>query len=124
VSRQFGNRPLQRSAAGCRFVAGTIAIQEQLYPCSVEPQKEGERMTRIVYEIVEHDGGWAYKLGDVYSETFANRSQAYEAAKAAAAEQRLAGRTEGISYQDEEGEWHEEVADGRDRPETDVSAGG
>jgi hypothetical protein len=81
-------------------------------------------MTRIIYEIVEHDGGWAYKLGDVYSETFASRSQAYEAAKAAATEQQLAGKTEGISYQDEKGEWHEEVVDGRDRPETDVSAGG
>ena len=22
-------------------------------------------MTRITYEIVEHDGGWAYKVGDV-----------------------------------------------------------
>ncbi len=80
-------------------------------------------MTRITYEIVEHDGGWAYKLGEVFSETFASRSQAYEAAKAAAAEQQLAGKTEGISYQDADGEWHEELADGRDRPETDVSSG-
>ena len=27
-------------------------------------------MTRIIYEIVEHDGGWAYKVGDVFSEPF------------------------------------------------------
>jgi hypothetical protein len=27
-------------------------------------------MTRITYEIVEHDGGWAYKVGDVFSEPF------------------------------------------------------
>ena len=25
-------------------------------------------MTHVTYEIVEHDGGWAYKLGDVFSE--------------------------------------------------------
>ena len=27
-------------------------------------------MTRITYEIVGHDGGWAYKMGDVFSEPF------------------------------------------------------
>jgi hypothetical protein len=27
-------------------------------------------MTKITYEIVEHDGGWAYKVGDVFSEPF------------------------------------------------------
>ena len=30
-------------------------------------------MTRITYEIVEHDGGWAYKVGDVFSEPFRSR---------------------------------------------------
>ena len=27
-------------------------------------------MTKIVYHIVEHDGGWAYKVDGVFSETF------------------------------------------------------
>lgn len=78
-------------------------------------------MARIVYEIVEHDGGWAYKLGDVFSETFRTHDDALNAAKAAAAEQQLAGATEGISYQDASGNWHEEVAEGGDRPEAEVA---
>ena len=77
-------------------------------------------MARIVYEVVEHDGGWAYKLGDVFSETFRSHEDALNAAKAAAAEQQLAGATEGISYQDASGNWHEEVAEGGDRPEAEV----
>ena len=28
-------------------------------------------MSKIHYKIVQHDGGWAYKLGDVFSEPFA-----------------------------------------------------
>ncbi len=77
-------------------------------------------MARVVYEIVEHDGGWAYKLGSVFSETFRTHEDAMNAAKAAAAEQQLAGATEGISYQDASGHWHEEVAEGGDRPEAEV----
>lgn len=77
-------------------------------------------MARIVYEIVEHDGGWAYKLDDVFSETFRSHEEALNAAKAAAAEQQLAGTTEGISYQDASGVWHEEVVEGGDRPQADV----
>jgi Uncharacterized protein conserved in bacteria (DUF2188) len=53
-------------------------------------------MTSIIYVIVEHDGGWAYKLGDVYSETFRNRADALRAAKRAAAEQRVPGDDVGI----------------------------
>ena len=30
-------------------------------------------MTKVVYQIVEHDGGWAYKFNGVFSETFPNR---------------------------------------------------
>jgi len=29
-------------------------------------------MTRIVYEVVEHDGGWAYRVNGVFSETFSS----------------------------------------------------
>lgn len=77
-------------------------------------------MMKVTYQIVEHDGGWAYKLGDVFSETFRSRQAAVDAAKAAASEQQLAGRTEGITYQDADGQWHEEVAEGSDRPQADV----
>ena len=75
----------------------------------------------VRYQIVEHDGGWAYKLGDVFSEPFPSHDQALEAAKRAAAEQEVPGETEGIEYQDERGRWHAEVAKGSDRPDTGVS---
>ena len=75
-------------------------------------------MTRVTYEIVEHDGGWAYKLGDVFSEPFPTREAAVDRAKIVAAEQRAPGETETIEYEDEKGEWHEERSPGSDRPET------
>ena len=78
-------------------------------------------MTKVTYEIVEHDGGWAYKMGTTYSETFASHADALAAAKIAAAEQQVAGRTEGIEYEDAAGKWHGEVSQGDDRPQTEVS---
>ena len=78
-------------------------------------------MTKITYEIVEHDGGWAYKLGGTYSETFPSHDAALHAARQAATEQQVAGSTQGIEYEDASGTWHGEVSEGDDRPETDVS---
>lgn len=78
-------------------------------------------MTDIHYEVVEHDGGWAYRLDGVYSETFPTRDDAHRAAEAVAAEQARPGDAEAISYQDREGEWHEEMAEGGDRPSADVT---
>ncbi|GGE13694.1 hypothetical protein GCM10011390_36010 [Aureimonas endophytica] len=80
-------------------------------------------MSELNYEIVKHDGGWAYKVGDVFSETFPTHDHALAAARDAAERQGLAGETDGISWQDAEGRWHEEVADGADRPETHVVDG-
>jgi hypothetical protein len=77
-------------------------------------------MTKIVYEVVEHDGGWAYKVDGVFSETFPSHDMARAAAERAAKEQAVAGDTTGISYEDKEGLWHDEVSAGDDRPETDV----
>lgn len=77
-------------------------------------------MTKVTYEIVSHDGGWAYKSGDVFSETFASRDDAVAAARAAASEQRIPGSDEELLYEDERGRWKEEHADGSDRPETEV----
>jgi hypothetical protein len=77
-------------------------------------------MTDITYTIVEHDGGWAYKLGDVFSETFATHDAASRAARRAAAEQQLGGKDETISYQNDRGEWKTELSDGGDRPQTHV----
>jgi hypothetical protein len=77
-------------------------------------------MTEVTYQIVEHDGGWAYRLDGTYSETFRSHDLALAAAKRAAMEQRRPGETTGIEYEDARGQWHEEVASGDDRPETDI----
>lgn len=77
-------------------------------------------MAEVIYQIVEHDGGWAYKLGDVFSETFPMREDAVEAARMAAARQELPNDTHLIQYQDEQGRWHDEVAFGGRTPEARV----
>jgi hypothetical protein len=46
-------------------------------------------MVYVTYEIVRHDGGWAYKLGDTLSETYASQEAAVESAKSAAARQKV-----------------------------------
>jgi hypothetical protein len=88
-------------------------------PNSRQPQQE-RSMTRVTYEIVEHDGGWAYRVDGVYSETFPTHDRARKAAERAMKEQSVPGETTGISYEDKDGHWHEEVSAGNDRPETDV----
>jgi hypothetical protein len=77
-------------------------------------------MTKIVYHIVQHDGGWAYKVGESFSETFPNHDAARAAADRAAREQRISGWTAAISWEDEKGVWKEELAEGSDRPDTSV----
>ena len=77
-------------------------------------------MTMIVYEVVEHDGGWTYKVGDVFTETYPTHDEATAAAKAAATEPGLSGDTVPISFEDADGRWHDETADGDDRPEVEV----
>jgi len=77
-------------------------------------------MSHVTYQIVQHDGGWAYKVDGAFSEAFPTHEEALAAARTAAAEQRLPGHSEVIEYEDEHGKWHTENAAGRDRPETDV----
>ena len=77
-------------------------------------------VTKLVYELVEHDGGWAYRVDGVFSETFPSHDMARRAAERAAREQAVPGATTGISYEDKEGRWHDEVSRGDDRPDTEV----
>lgn len=77
-------------------------------------------MAEVHYVVVEHDGGWAYKLGDVFSETFRTRDDAHTAAEIAAAEHKRSGEDETIEYQDKDGRWRVEAAKGSDRPASDV----
>jgi hypothetical protein len=78
------------------------------------------KVTHVTYKIVEHDGGWAYKVGDVFSESFPSKGAAHAAAARAASEQRTPGETTTIEFEDKSGRWHDEIASGSDRPQTDV----
>lgn len=77
-------------------------------------------MADLTYKIVEHDGGWAYRLGATYSETFATHDAARAAAVTASREQRVPDQTAWISYETAGGEWITERADGHDRPDATV----
>ena len=73
-------------------------------------------MPDVIYEIVQHDGGWAYKVNGVFSESFPTHAEALAAARVAAEEQESPGHTETIEYEDDKGKWHTETVSGRDRP--------
>lgn len=77
-------------------------------------------MARIHYKVVAHDGGWAYRLGDVFSEPFATRAAALAAAHRVAREQHVPGEPAMIEFEDEAGRWHTEYSAGNDRPDADV----
>jgi hypothetical protein len=77
-------------------------------------------MAHVIYEIVEHDCGWAYHVDGVLSETFPSHDAARSAAERAAGEQRVPGNTTGISYEDKNGRFRAELSNGRDRPITEV----
>lgn len=78
-------------------------------------------MARITYEIVQHDGGWAYRVDGVYSETFPSRERAVEAAHQAAGEQMVPGDATDILFESENSVWRREHSSGDDRPQTDVA---
>jgi hypothetical protein len=77
-------------------------------------------MAKVVYRIVEHDGGWAYQADGVYSETYPSHDAARAAALRAVGEQRVSGQEAAISYEDAGGIWREELVQGEDRPDTEV----
>lgn len=78
-------------------------------------------MSHVTYELVQHENGWAYRVDGVYSETFPTHDEARRAAERAAGEQRVSGEETGIVYEDSKGRWREEVSEGDDRPDTDVT---
>lgn len=75
---------------------------------------------KIIYHVSRHDGGYAYRANDVWSEPFPDHHSALAAAKSAAQRQHLDGRDAEIEYQTADGVWKTEHADGGDRPETKV----
>jgi len=91
-------------------MSGTAALQRK---CEFP-------MNHFTYKIVPHDDGYAYTVDGVFSEPFATHAAAVAAARRAAAEQRVPGRTETIEYETADGKWHTETAAGNDRPDTEV----
>lgn len=77
-------------------------------------------MARVVYTIVQHGEGWAYRVDKTFSETFPSYDLARKAALDAASEHQQSGSTVGISFEDSSGQWHEELSDGHDRPKVTV----
>jgi hypothetical protein len=77
-------------------------------------------MTKVVYKIIKHENGWAYQARGTISEMFPTHDAALEAAKRAAGEQKVPGETVGIEYETADGQWHEELDPGTDRPQTVV----
>ncbi len=77
---------------------------------------------KLIYEVVEHDDGWAYRVEGSFSETFPSKELAQAAAQRAASEQTLSGETTDILFEDAEGVWRRENSSGQDRPETEVEA--
>lgn len=65
-------------------------------------------MTKIVYEIIQHDGGWAYRVGKVISETFRTREDAHSAARLAAERQHGSVPQHDIEFEDSNYHWHTE----------------
>ena len=77
-------------------------------------------MSHVVYRIVRHGEGWAYRVGETVSETFPNHDAARKAALDVAHEHARPGTTVGIAFEDSAGHWHEELSNGDDRPNTSV----
>jgi len=74
----------------------------------------------VIYHVAQHDEGFAYRMEDVWSETFASHEEALQEARAAASRQRLSGEATEITFQDETGAWQTQEVSGEDRPATGV----
>jgi hypothetical protein len=75
----------------------------------------------ITYHVGPHDGGWAYRLDNVWSEPFETHAAARTAAHQAARRQHLSGQPAEILYQVEDGSWQREIVGAADRPDAAVA---
>src|ERR1700688_2195766 len=98
-------------ASEVRLAAKPASVNDE----TVHKHQE-EYMTKITYEVVEHDGGWAYRVDGVFSETFPSHAAARKAAERVAREQVVPGDAAAIQYEDKNARWHEEQSAGDDRP--------
>ena len=78
-------------------------------------------MAKVTYAIVEHDGGWAYKVGRHLSRRPSRPARRRTSPPAGRrSSSRCRARPPTISWEDERGRWHAEIARGGDRPEVEV----
>lgn len=62
-------------------------------------------MVDIAYEIVPHDNGWAYKLGETLSEVYPTPELAMDSARSAAERQKVGEGDVKIIYPTPDGGW-------------------
>ena len=78
-------------------------------------------MARVTYEVVEHDGGWAYSVGrDLLGDLSDAGGGALARPSVPPASSRTRHAATDIAWEDERGRWHTEASPGDDRPETEV----
>lgn len=77
-------------------------------------------MNTVTYQIIRHDGGWAYRVSETISETFPTHDGARRAAERAAIEQTAPDQPTTIHFEDSRGRWHTERSNGHDKPTTRV----
>ena len=75
--------PAVTLAASPRLVAGATNPEGDTLLAYLS-SSQGFPMAEVTYEIVEHDGGWAYKVDGVFSEPFPTHEDALAAAQSAA----------------------------------------
>src|SRR5215467_7633852 len=83
LCRRGLSRPLGSHHASARSNSALLSMMRR-----ADDQLGELQMTHVIYEIVEHDGGWAYRVDGIVSETFPSHNAARRAAEHAAAEQR------------------------------------
>jgi hypothetical protein len=77
-------------------------------------------VTKLVYKVLKHDGGWAYQADGTFSESYPTHDAALAAARRAAKAQSEPNERTSIEYEDAAGHWHQEVSEGGDHPDTTV----
>jgi hypothetical protein len=62
-------------------------------------------MNKITYRVLRYDGGWAYRIDEMLSETYDTYDAARSAADGAAREQLLPRKAVVVPFKDKRGPW-------------------
>ncbi|KRB55056.1 hypothetical protein ASE04_04850 [Rhizobium sp. Root708] len=74
----------------------------------------------VTYHVDKHDGGWAYHVDQVWSETFSDHGSALKAARAAASRQGTSDASVLVTYENTSGQWVTELAGNGERVDANV----